>query len=87
MEKAARGTDGREYPWGNQFNIKKCNAYVDKGRTHDTTPVGLYVPQGDFPFGCADMSGNVEEWTYSLKKAYPYKAMMGVRMKNVLGLM
>ncbi len=70
-EKAARGTDGREYPWGNQFDKYKCNIYaVSKGKT---TPVDLYSPQGDSPYGCADMSGNAYEWTHSLYKSYPYK--------------
>ncbi|MBL8103557.1 MAG: SUMF1/EgtB/PvdO family nonheme iron enzyme, partial [Anaerolineales bacterium] len=48
-EKAARGTDGLEYPWGNQFDKNKCNTREgDKG---GTTPVGLYSPQGDSPYG------------------------------------
>jgi formylglycine-generating enzyme required for sulfatase activity len=74
-EKAARGTDGREYPWGNQFDKNKCN--TDEGGKGGTTPVGLYSPQGDSPYGCADMSGNVWEWTHSLKKAYPYNVKDG----------
>jgi formylglycine-generating enzyme required for sulfatase activity len=69
-EKAARGTDGREYPWGNQFDENKCN--TRQGGKKDTTSVGLYSPQGDSPYGCADMSGNVWEWTHSLMKPYPY---------------
>ena len=63
-EKAACGTDGLEYPWGNQFDKNKCN--TNEGGKGDTTPVGLYSPQGDSPYGCADMSGNVWEWTHSL---------------------
>jgi len=74
-EKAARGADGREYPWGNSFDKNKCNTF--EGRIDDTTPVGLYSPQGDSPYGCADMSGNVSEWTYSLFEPYPYKANDG----------
>lgn len=74
-EKAARGTDGREYPWGNQFDKNKCN--TSEGRKGGTTPVGLYSPQGDSPYGCADMSGNVWEWTHSLKKPYPYNIKDG----------
>jgi len=70
-EKAARGTDGYEYPWGDQFNKNKCNTY--EGRKGNTTSIGLYSPQGDSPYGCADMSGNVWEWTHSLDKSYPYK--------------
>lgn len=60
-EKAARGSDGREYPWGNhEPSYLLCN-YDD--RKKGTTPVGSYSPQGDSPFGCVDMSGNVWEWT------------------------
>jgi len=66
-EKAARGTDGRRYPWGNQPPTDElCNF-------HSTTPVGHYSPQGDGPYGCADMAGNVWEWTRSLYEAYPYQ--------------
>jgi formylglycine-generating enzyme required for sulfatase activity len=74
-EKAARGTHGLEYPWGNQFDKNKCNTI--EGRKGGTTPVGLYSPQGDSPYGCADMSGNVWEWTHSLMKAYPYNVKDG----------
>ena len=60
-EKAARGIDGREYPWGDQEPTGRlCNFDKHEGRT---TPVGKYSPQGDSPFGCEDMSGNIWEWT------------------------
>ncbi|MFC2155125.1 SUMF1/EgtB/PvdO family nonheme iron enzyme [Acidobacteriota bacterium] len=58
-EKAARGTDGRKYPYGNEFNKKLCNSY--EGGIKHTTPVTAY-PDGKSPFGCFDMSGNVWEW-------------------------
>ncbi|TEU11372.1 MAG: hypothetical protein E3J25_08125 [Anaerolineales bacterium] len=59
-EKAARGTDGRTYPWGNRWDSQRCNTReVGKG---GTTPVGAYSPAGDSPYGCADMAGNVLEW-------------------------
>jgi len=62
-EKAARGTDGRKYPWGDQIPTKDaCNFNKNEG---GTTPVGKYSPQGDSPYGCVDMSGNVWEWTAS----------------------
>ena len=59
-EKAARGSDSRLFPWGNKFDKDKCNS-ADRGRP-DTTPVGYYSPQGDSPYGCADMVGNIWEW-------------------------
>lgn len=59
-EKAARGTDGRIYPWGNEAPTRKlCNFGMNE---QGTTPVGKYSPQGDSPYGCADMAGNVWEW-------------------------
>jgi formylglycine-generating enzyme required for sulfatase activity len=62
-EKAARGTDGRAYPWGNQQpNEQLCNFGRNTG---GTTPVGKYSPEGDSPYGCVDMIGNVWEWTTS----------------------
>ena len=62
-EKAARGTDGREYPWGDQEPAPQlCNFDRNEG---STTPVGKYSPQGDSPYGCVDMAGNVWEWTSS----------------------
>jgi len=62
-EKAARGSDGRKYPWGNQQPTSQlCNFDYTEG---GTTPVGRYSPQGDSPYGCVDMAGNVWEWTAS----------------------
>jgi formylglycine-generating enzyme required for sulfatase activity len=62
-EKAARDTDGREYPWGDEEPTPElCNFGVNEG---GTTPVGKYSPQGDSPYGCVDMAGNVLEWTSS----------------------
>jgi formylglycine-generating enzyme required for sulfatase activity len=62
-EKAARGSDGREYPWGNRWQEGRCN--TDGAHVWDTTPVGTYSPLGDSPYGCVDMAGNVWEWTGS----------------------
>jgi formylglycine-generating enzyme required for sulfatase activity/DNA-binding Xre family transcriptional regulator len=83
-EKAARGTDGLIYPWGNIFDKKKCN--TQEGGKIEITPVGAYSPQGDSPYGCADMSGSVEEWTNSLFKDYPYKANDGRENENAVFL-
>jgi formylglycine-generating enzyme required for sulfatase activity len=69
-EKAARGTDGRIYPWGDEPpTAELCNF---DNNVRNTTPVGRYSPQGDSPYGCADMAGNVWEWTGSLCMDYPY---------------
>jgi formylglycine-generating enzyme required for sulfatase activity len=75
-EKAARGTGGRLYPWGNRFDETKCN--TKESEKGDTTPVTYYFPNGNSPYGCADMAGNVYEWTCSLYKSYPFN------MKNTI---
>ncbi len=59
-ENAARGEDGRVYPWGNDFDPKKAN--TSESKIGGTTEVGQFSPQGDSPYGCVDMAGNVWEW-------------------------
>ncbi len=61
-EKAARGSDGRIYPWGNKFNKKHCNSIESSVRK--TSVVSEY-PDGKSCYGCYDMAGNVWEWTSS----------------------
>jgi len=62
-EKAARGTDGRLYPWGNEHDPRRFN--VIESDVRQTTPVERYVDAGASPYGVVDMAGNVWEWTLS----------------------
>jgi formylglycine-generating enzyme required for sulfatase activity len=87
-EKAARGTDGRMYPWGNEpvdgtranFCDVNCTRTIANTAYNDgypdTAPVGSY-PAGVSPYGAMDMSGNVWEWVNSLIAPYPYDANDG----------
>jgi formylglycine-generating enzyme required for sulfatase activity len=67
-EKAARGTDGRMFPWGSQFEPKRAN--VPPEGVKDTSPVDAF-PEGKSPYGVYDMSGNVFQWTSDWFLPYP----------------
>jgi formylglycine-generating enzyme required for sulfatase activity len=67
-EKAARGTDARQYPWGDEFGFTFANVW--EGCVAEPTPVGVY-PDGVSPYGVLDMAGNVSEWTASFIGKYP----------------
>lgn len=71
-EKAARGCDSREWPWGDLWQDGLCNS-MESG-LKGTSPVGLFSPRGDSPYGLSDMAGNTWEWCSSLIKPYPYDA-------------
>jgi formylglycine-generating enzyme required for sulfatase activity len=70
-EKAARGPDGRKYPWG--------HGPPDRFRAHfaagwnQTRPVGSF-PKGASPYGIQDMAGNIWQWVSSAYVPYPYRA-------------
>lgn len=82
-EKAARGTDGRSYPWGNAWG----DGYQPKtpGEKIVLSPVGK-TPRGASPYGCMDMVGNGMEWVSSDFKPYPYVATDGRENKPGEGL-
>jgi formylglycine-generating enzyme required for sulfatase activity len=73
-EKAARGSDGRIWPWGNTWDPSKTN--TEEGGKGDTIPVGSY-PDGASPYGLLDMAGNVANWTSSVWAPYPYDSNDG----------
>lgn len=74
-EKAARGTGGRNYPWGDVAPTTAQTNFINMIGT--TTPVGIYSPSGDSPYGCVDMAGNAWQWVNSLYRPYPYSATDG----------
>jgi formylglycine-generating enzyme required for sulfatase activity len=79
-ERAARGRDGRPFPWGRQYDPRRANHGIIAGDCLDdadgeslTAPVGSY-PDGASPDGALDMAGNVWEWVadlWSEESRYP----------------
>lgn len=84
-EKAARGANGLEYPWGNEWHPDYLNAGEEE---QDLMPVGSYE-KGKSPYGVYDMAGNVMEWTADWYEPYPgseYKSpFYGQKHKVVRG--
>ena len=81
-ERAARGTEGRPYPWGSQPPDKSRARYGSGWG--QTVAVGS-LPQGATPEGVMNMAGNVHEWVGSLFKPYPYRAKDGREHPNATG--
>lgn len=69
-ERAARGLEGRRYPWGNDFEAENCNCR--EAGLGSTSAIGYFSPNGDTPEGVIDLVGNVWEWTNTLYRPYPY---------------
>lgn len=69
-EKAARGTQAQEFPWGNEWNPKIVGTGEDGRYEEGIAPVGSY-PQSKSPYGAQDMAGNAWEWVQDWYDAYP----------------
>ena len=82
-EKAARGDDGRYWPWGNEWEATRANG-AESG-LQDATPVGKF-PTGASPYGALDMAGNVWQWTSTLDGAYPYQPTDGREDQSAAGM-
>ena len=80
-EKAARGLDGRVYPWGKVFSSKKANS-MQGARVHIATARVGHYPGGISPFGVHDMSGNVQEWVADRYSKTYYELEEGVNPKG-----
>jgi formylglycine-generating enzyme required for sulfatase activity len=92
-EKAARGVDGRPYPWGDDIERNQANFYSSRdpfeefnGKQGDTTPVGFYngksydgyeTRDASSPYGLYDMAGNVEQWTGDVYELQHYRYLRG----------
>ena len=85
-EKAARGTNGRTYPWGENINCGLANYRLDSQEycRGETSKVGSY-PDGASPYGALDMAGNVFEWVNTLYDIYPYDPDSGRESSNASG--
>lgn len=81
-EKAARGTDGRNFPWGDSLDPKKANMPISK--IGDTTPVGSFE-EGKSPYGAYDMAGNVYEWVEDWYYLYPDSRAKGKDFQKYSG--
>ena len=73
-EKAARGEDGRPYPWGAAPPSAELAVY---GRGYNATAPTDGRPRGRSPYGVEDILGNLREWTATILRPYPYREHEG----------
>lgn len=88
-EKAARGEDGRAYPWGNEIDVQYANFYHSRDPYevgYRTTPVGFYngsqhlgfeTANAASPYGLFDMAGNVWQWVGNVYEGMHYRILRG----------
>jgi formylglycine-generating enzyme required for sulfatase activity len=97
-EKAARGTDNRPFPWGDEIELNNANFYASRdpfeqlaGKQGDTTPVGFYngktydgyqTADARSPYGLLDMAGNVWQWTADLQEGIHDRWLRGGSKDN-----
>jgi formylglycine-generating enzyme required for sulfatase activity len=81
-EKAARGSDGRFWPWGNEWKNNYAN--IHEANLLSTSSVGVFAI-GVSPYGVFDMAGNIVEWCHSLFAEYPYNHQDGRENVDVSG--
>lgn len=81
-EHAAKGFDGRDYPWGDHFDENAAN--TRESGIHTTSPVGAF-PAGVSPFGAQDMAGNVEEFVADDYRPYPDGPTVDDHLTQTLG--
>jgi formylglycine-generating enzyme required for sulfatase activity len=70
-EKAARGTDGRRWPWGNHFDEACAHTWETFLQTGECTVAVTSHPAGASPYGVEDLAGNTEEWVADWLEGYP----------------
>jgi len=89
-ERAARGTDGRVYPWGDQPDCRRANFgnFIDAGPCAGKNPGRILPrgsrPQGASPVGALDMAGNVWEWTADPYLSYATGKLAGPADQRVI---
>lgn len=83
FEKAARGPEGRKYPWGDSVGLRCANSR--EAGIGDLTPVDRF-PAGKSPYGCLDMNGNVLHWTDALyDRERGTRVLKGCSFRHFLG--
>lgn len=84
-EKAARGTEGRLYPWGDSYNYSISRHKWSRDNNWSSPPLGTFSPAGDSPYGVADMSECIWQWCMDYRSDEEYKKRMNILVKDPQG--